>query len=112
MKMWPMTRSCVAPLGLTLLLTVSATAAEVTTDGGIKVESDDGNFSAQIGGRIQIDAAAYDDGSVCDCGCGAFDPDCPTGEGCKEPGCSNRDSGGLETCDVCHDPDGRTVACP
>ena len=53
MELWPMTRNCMAALGLTLLLTTLATAAEVTTDGGIKVESDDGNFSAQIGGRIQ-----------------------------------------------------------
>jgi len=61
MKMWPMTRSRMTPLALTLVFTISATAAEVTTDGGLKVESDDGNFSVEIGGRIQIDAAAYDD---------------------------------------------------
>ena len=59
--MWQMTRSGMAALALTLVFTLPATADEATTDGGIKIESADGNFSAQIGGRIQIDAAAYDD---------------------------------------------------
>ncbi|HKU36869.1 MAG TPA: hypothetical protein VJR89_01945 [Polyangiales bacterium] len=52
-------------------------------------------------------AEAYADGSRCDCGCGAPDPDCSM-LGCIEPGCWD------EACstDGCHDPFGRTVACP
>lgn len=51
--------------------------------------------------------AAYGDGSRCDCGCGAPDPDCSL-LGCTEPGCSD------PACseDGCHDPFGRTVTCP
>jgi hypothetical protein len=51
--------------------------------------------------------AAYGDGEVCDCGCGAPDPDC-SGLGCSEPGCSD------EMCSDkgCHDPYGRIVPCP
>jgi hypothetical protein len=51
--------------------------------------------------------AAYGDGKVCDCGCGAPDPDC-SGLGCIEPGC--RDS--MCSPDGCHDPFGRSVRCP
>ena len=46
---------------LAVSFTFSAPAAEVTTDGGIKVTSDDGQFSAQVGGRIQLDAAYYNE---------------------------------------------------
>ena len=51
--------------------------------------------------------AAYGDGHVCDCGCGAPDPDC-SGYGCSEPGC--RDA--MCSRDGCHDPFGRSVPCP
>lgn len=50
-------------------------------------------------------SSAYRDGTKCDCGCGAPDPDC-SGLGCSEPGC--RDA----MCSVCHDPFGRVVECP
>lgn len=33
---------------------------KVSTKGGIKVESQDGNFSASVGGRIMVDYATYD----------------------------------------------------
>ncbi|MET0387324.1 MAG: hypothetical protein ABW321_15255 [Polyangiales bacterium] len=52
-------------------------------------------------------AAAYGDGEICDCGCGAPDPDC-SNFGCIEPGC--RDS--MCSPEGCHDPFGRTVRCP
>jgi hypothetical protein len=51
--------------------------------------------------------AAYDDGAICDCGCGAEDPDC-SNLGCSEPGCS----AAMCSENGCHDPFGRTVACP
>jgi hypothetical protein len=57
------------------------------------------------------DAAKYDDGVNCDCGCGSMDPDCPSGHGCKEPGC-HREASGVETCEACHDAFGRVVPCP
>ena len=52
-------------------------------------------------------ASAYADGHVCDCGCGAPDPDC-SGLGCSEPGC--RDS--MCSPEGCHDSFGRSVRCP
>jgi hypothetical protein len=51
--------------------------------------------------------AAYGDGKICDCGCGAPDPDC-SGYGCSEPGC--RDA--MCSPNGCHDPFGRSVRCP
>ena len=44
-------------------ISVPATAAtlEFSPKGGLKAETDDGNFSTQIGGRIQADWAYYDD---------------------------------------------------
>lgn len=40
--------------------------------------------------------ARFSDGS-CDCGCGAFDPDCSEGGGCRDPGCFE------DACDRCSD---------
>lgn len=59
------------------------------------------------------DPADYDGADdVCDCGCGAYDPDCPAGYGCKEPGCHRSLSGTTtETCGACHDAFGRVVPC-
>jgi hypothetical protein len=37
---------------------------------------------------------------VCDCGCGAFDPDCEAGAGCHPFGCN------VPGCALCHGPDG------
>jgi hypothetical protein len=51
--------------------------------------------------------AAYGDGMICDCGCGAPDPDC-SGFGCTEPGCREA----MCSPTGCHDPFGRTVRCP
>jgi hypothetical protein len=51
--------------------------------------------------------AAYGDGTVCDCGCGAPDPDC-SGFGCSEPGCR----GEMCSPNGCHDQFGRVVRCP
>lgn len=44
-------------------MSATATAAEIqfSTKGGLKAETDDGNFKAQVGGRIQVDGAYYDD---------------------------------------------------
>ncbi len=53
----------IIPGGLAVMalgFVTSVSAVEVTTKGGIKVSSDDGEFSAQVGGRIQLDAAYYD----------------------------------------------------
>jgi hypothetical protein len=52
-------------------------------------------------------AAAYGDGTTCDCGCGAPDPDC-SGYGCIEPGCREA----MCSPEGCHDPFGRAVKCP
>jgi hypothetical protein len=52
------------------------------------------------------DPAELADGEVCDCGCGAADPDCGAGAGCKEPGCA------AAACETCHDPLVRAVPCP
>jgi len=41
---------------------------------------------------------------VCDCGCGAIDPDCPANGGCYQPGCNVRG------CEQCHGPKG-SAAC-
>jgi hypothetical protein len=38
----------------------------------------------------------YDLDGLCDCGCGALDPDCEQGDGCTEPGCDG------PGCEVCH----------
>ena len=46
----------------------------------------------------------YDDGLVCDCGCGDVDPDCFNGS-CTEPGCMNG------SCDICNDASGNPVDC-
>jgi hypothetical protein len=51
--------------------------------------------------------AAYNDGKICDCGCGAPDPDC-SGYGCSEPGCKDA----MCSSEGCHDPFGRSVKCP
>jgi hypothetical protein len=51
---------------------------------------------------------------VCDCGCGADDPDC-AGGGCKDPGCNDPWTDydpSEQECDACHDPHGRVVECP
>lgn len=52
------------------------------------------------------DAARYDDGDACDCGCGVPDPDCDGG-GAAEPGT------GVDNpvCDVCVDGEGEAQAC-
>jgi len=38
-----------------------SSGAKVSTKGGVKVKSDDGNFSFKLGGRVQFDAAYSDD---------------------------------------------------
>jgi hypothetical protein len=48
-------------------------------------------------------ADARDDG-VCDCGCGAADPDCG-GAGCSDGACD------AEVCERCHDEFGRSLPC-
>jgi phosphate-selective porin OprO/OprP len=58
--MWDTVRRGTILLGLIVLLATQTSADEASTGGGLKIESDDGQFSAQFGGRIQIDAAAYD----------------------------------------------------
>jgi phosphate-selective porin OprO/OprP len=40
---------------------LKASGVEVTTKGGIKVKTLDGNFEGQIGGRVQVDYATYDE---------------------------------------------------
>ncbi len=55
--------------------------------------------------HFSCDPAVRGDG-VCDCGCGEADPDCPSGGGCAEVGCTQ------EQCEVCHDAFGRVVPCP
>lgn len=42
---------------------------------------------------------------VCDCGCGVFDVDCPSGASCTEPGCT------ASACEACFDPLGRWMPC-
>src|SRR5690606_36668700 len=41
-----------------------AFAEKVETKGGLKVSSDDGNFSMQIGGRVHFDAYIFDEDLV------------------------------------------------
>ena len=43
--------------------------------------------------------------NTCDCGCMVKDPDCATGAGCLEPGCTDL------TCGRCHDAQGRDTSC-
>ncbi len=46
-----------------VFITTPILAAEVTTDGGLKVTSDDGESTFQLGGRLHLDAAFYDEDS-------------------------------------------------
>ncbi len=46
----------------------------------------------------------YGNGGLCDCGCGALDPDCG-GEGCAEPGCQDN------ACEVCFNASGLMIRC-
>jgi hypothetical protein len=43
---------------------------------------------------------------VCDCGCGALDPDCAQGAGCYLYGCN------VEGCELCHGPSGSAPCGP
>ncbi|WP_226664818.1 OprO/OprP family phosphate-selective porin [Microbulbifer aggregans] len=45
---------------LTSLLSGTAVADEATTKGNLKITSDDGNFSASLGGRIHFDTYLFD----------------------------------------------------
>ncbi|MCK7597118.1 OprO/OprP family phosphate-selective porin [Microbulbifer sp. CAU 1566] len=47
-------------IALTSLLSGTATADEAETKGGLKITSDDGNFSASLGGRIHFDTYLFD----------------------------------------------------
>lgn len=51
------------------------------------------------------DAERYEDGEICDCGCGLADPDCGQAEGCTEPGCQ------ADACNHCTDTDGAPASC-
>lgn len=42
------------------VMTSPAMASDVSTKGGIKVTSDDGSFVGEFGGRLMLDAAAFD----------------------------------------------------
>jgi len=55
-------------------------------------------------GTWTCDDKYFGDGGLCDCGCGAIDPDCDAG-GCASPDCM--DSG----CDVCRDGSGQMIRC-
>ncbi|WP_444931688.1 OprO/OprP family phosphate-selective porin [Microbulbifer sp. SSSA002] len=44
----------------TLLFSLAVIADEAETTGGLKIISDDGNFSAQLGGRIHFDTYIFD----------------------------------------------------
>jgi len=48
-------------LALYAVAMVPASAVEVSTKGGITVTSEDGRFSTRIGGRLQLDAACYNE---------------------------------------------------
>ncbi len=50
-----MKKNILATLITAGLITGGAQAVDVSTKGGIKIKSDDGKYSAQVGGRIQID---------------------------------------------------------
>ena len=50
-----------AMLCLGLVAVLPASADEAKTKGGLKIESDSGDFSFEFGGRIQADAAFYDE---------------------------------------------------
>ncbi|WP_078085983.1 OprO/OprP family phosphate-selective porin [Microbulbifer mangrovi] len=57
--MQPFHKSLMA-LTLTSLLSGAAAADEAETKGGLKITSDDGNFSASLGGRIHFDTYLFD----------------------------------------------------
>jgi hypothetical protein len=75
-------------------------------DGNCKEEActrcrdDDG---ALLSCLFTCDEALLDDG-ICDCGCGASDPDCSE-LGCPEPGCVE------DACERCYGPEGELLAC-
>ncbi len=52
------------------------------------------------------DAKHFGTGDGCDCGCGAHDPDCGSGNDCTGAGCT------ADGCDVCNDGAGGYVQCP
>jgi hypothetical protein len=63
----------------------------------------DGDWeSAAVGSPCDTEFYAID--GLCDCGCGAKDPDCPKGKGCTDKGCN------ASGCEVCHDGN-LTVPC-
>ena len=56
-----------------------------------------GEWTTDTGGTSsECSPVHYGDG-LCDCGCGAADPDCAADEGCLDRGCV------APGCDVCHD---------
>ena len=57
--MQPLPKSLMA-ITLTSLLSGTAAADQAETKGGLKITSDDGNFSASLGGRIHFDTYLFD----------------------------------------------------
>ena len=63
----------------------------------------DSGGRAACGGQWRTDTDVschwqfYGEDGLCDCGCGAHDPDCKKGQDCTDKGCNAPD------CDVCHD---------
>jgi hypothetical protein len=57
-----------------------------------------GEWTGDTGGTSSAcNVEDYDYDGLCDCGCGAHDPDCAKGQDCVDKGCNAPD------CDVCHD---------
>lgn len=63
--------------------------------------------SALVSCQWSCDPAKYADGAStgCDCGCGAYDPDCSMELTCAEAGCWG------ENCDACYDEKGQQFDC-
>ena len=58
--------------------------------------NEDGSGRVACGGGWTCDESSYGLDGLCDCGCGAMDPDCAEGMGCDEMGCF------ALGCEVCH----------
>jgi hypothetical protein len=56
-----------------------------------------GEWTGDTGGTSSACSPAHYGDGLCDCGCGAADPDCAADEGCLDRGCV------APGCDVCHD---------
>jgi hypothetical protein len=73
------------------------TTCEFCNDGGNRTACG-GEWETDTGGTSSACLTTfYDLDGLCDCGCGAHDPDCEKDQDCTDKGCVAPD------CDVCHD---------